>query len=222
MISSSQEYTEAMKDMVRKVQKGYEPPFSADADELEILSDCIKEGYIRGRTTYIDSDGHEKELHTLDGKMHPEIINHVIPPKGLDFLDSGISGASLERRMEDMKKVLLHIQAKKPFDDLSFEEQRIFKECYDAGYFEGVVPVEMITGKIVVEYRHEPRLTLKGLEFLDSLQQKPRNEPDEIHAAKPKSDIENQSLKWSKINTIGSIVVGLLTIVATILVAKFF
>lgn len=45
---------------------------------------------------------------------------------------------------------------------------------------------------------------------------------DEIHAAKTKSDIEHQSLKWSKINTISSIVIGLLAIVATVLVAKFF
>lgn len=140
MISSRQEYTGAMKDMIRKVQKGYTPPFSADAEELEILSDCIKEGYIRGRTTYIDRDGNEQELRTLDGKMHPEIINHVIPPKGLAFLS----------------------------------------------------------------------------------EQDKRNEPDEIHATKTKSDIEHQSLKWSKINTIGGFIIGILAIVATVLVAKFF
>ena len=134
MISSSQDYTNAMKEMIRKVQSGYEPPFNASDEELELLSDCINEGYVRGRTTYIDRDGHEQELRTLDGKMHPEIINHVIPPKGLAFLS----------------------------------EQ---DKC---------------------------------------------NEPDEIHAAKTKS------LKWSKISTISSIVIGLLAIVATILVAKFF
>ena len=74
-----------MKDMIRKVQAGYEPPFDADAEELEVLSDCIKNGYIRGRTTYFHN-GKEQELRTLDGKMHPEIINHIIPPKGLAFL----------------------------------------------------------------------------------------------------------------------------------------
>ena len=140
MISSNQDYRNAMKEMIRKVQSGYEPSFNASDEELELLSDCIKEGYIRGRTTYIDGNGHEQELRTLDGKMHPEIINHVIPPKGLAFLS----------------------------------------------------------------------------------EQDKRNEPDEIHAAKTKSDIEHQSLKWSKINTISSIVIGLLTIVATVLVAKFF
>lgn len=88
MISSNQDYIDAMKEMIRKVQSGYEPPFNAGVEELEILSDCIKNGYIRGRTTYVASDGREHELRTLDGKMHPEIINHVIPPKGLAFLDN--------------------------------------------------------------------------------------------------------------------------------------
>ena len=80
----------------------------------------------------------------------------------------------------------------------------------------------MISGRIVAEYRHTPRLTEKGLEFLDSLQKKPSSEPDEIHATKTKSNIEHQSLKWSKINTIGGFIIGILAIVATVLVAKFF
>lgn len=86
MVPSSQDYTNAMKEMICKVQNGYEPPFDASDEELELLSDCIKEGYIRGRTTYIGSDGRERELRTLDGKIHPQIINHIIPPKGLSFL----------------------------------------------------------------------------------------------------------------------------------------
>ena len=140
MVPSSQDYTNAMKEMICKVQNGYEPPFDASDEELELLSDCIKEGYIRGRTTYIGSDGRERELRTLDGKIHPQIINHIISPKGLSFLS----------------------------------------------------------------------------------EQDKRNEPDKIHTAKIKSDIEHQSLKWSKINTIGGFIIGILTIVATILVAKFF
>ena len=140
MVPSSLDYTNAMKEMICKVQNGYEPPFDASDEELELLSDCIKEGYIRGRTTYIGSDGRERELRTLDGKIHPQIINHIIPPKGLSFLS----------------------------------------------------------------------------------EQDKRNEPDKIHTAKIKSDIEHQSLKWSKINTIGGLIIGILTIVATILVAKFF
>ena len=139
MITSDRDYLSAMKDMIRKVQSGYEPPFNASAEELEILADCIRNGYIRGQTSYF-RDGREHELRTLDGKIHPEITNHIIPPKGLAFLSEN-------------------------------------DEC---------------------------------------------NKPDKIHAAKTKSDIENQNLKWSKINTIGGFIIGLLTIAATILVAKFF
>jgi len=64
----------------------------------------------------------------------------------------------LKQRELDMRGVLLHIQRKAPFEDLSFEERRILKECYDAGYFEGVVICEMASGRVVAEYRHEPRL----------------------------------------------------------------
>lgn len=71
--------------------------------------------------------------------------------------------------MASMKKVLLHIQAQKPFDDLNFEERRVLKECYDSKYFEGVVLSEMASGKIIARYRYEPRLTLEGLQFLDSI-----------------------------------------------------
>ncbi len=89
MISSEEEYLDAMRDMIRKVQQGYEPPFTADAEELEIFSDCIRQGYLIGKTTYIDRNGVEQELRTMDGKMHAELINHVIPPKGLAFLAEG-------------------------------------------------------------------------------------------------------------------------------------
>ena len=64
MISSNQDYRNAMKEMIRKVQSGYEPSFNASDEELELLSDCIKEGYIRGRTTYIDGNGHEPVSYT--------------------------------------------------------------------------------------------------------------------------------------------------------------
>lgn len=87
MIQSENEYYEAMRDMIRKVQHGYEPPFTADAEELEILSDCIKAGYLIGKTTYIDMYGIEQESRTMDGKIHPELINHIVTPKGLAFLN---------------------------------------------------------------------------------------------------------------------------------------
>lgn len=88
MITSEDEYYKAMRDMIRKVQNGYEPPFTADTEELEILADCIRSGYLIGKTTYIDMDGIEQESRTMDGKIHPELINHVVPPKGLAFLNA--------------------------------------------------------------------------------------------------------------------------------------
>ncbi len=73
---------------------------------------------------------------------------------------------TLEQREEAMRKILRDIQKERPFEDFSFEEQRLLKECYDAGYFEGIAILEMISGRIVGEYRHQPRLTYKGMQFL--------------------------------------------------------
>lgn len=75
---------------------------------------------------------------------------------------------TLEQREEAMRKILRDIQGKRPFDTFSFEEQRTLKECYDSGYFEGVVMGEAASGRIFGEYRHEPRLTYKGLQFLSA------------------------------------------------------
>lgn len=44
MITSEEEYREAMREMIRKVQDGYEPPFTASVEEMEIFSDCIRAG----------------------------------------------------------------------------------------------------------------------------------------------------------------------------------
>ena len=76
MISSNQDYRNAMKEMIRKVQSGYEPSFNASDEELELLSDCIKEGYIRGRTTYIDGNGHEQELRALLSQLLEGAFHH--------------------------------------------------------------------------------------------------------------------------------------------------
>lgn len=73
---------------------------------------------------------------------------------------------TLEEREEAMRVVLRHIQEKRPFELLDREQQRILKECQDAGYFEGVVLTEMISGRVAAEYRFNPRLTYKGLQFL--------------------------------------------------------
>ncbi len=74
---------------------------------------------------------------------------------------------TIEQREEAMRKILRDIQNKRPIDTFSFEEQRILKECFDAGYFEGVVMGEAASGRVFGEYRHEPRLTYEGLQFLD-------------------------------------------------------
>lgn len=78
---------------------------------------------------------------------------------------------TLQQREAAMRAVLHKIQNKIDFNTFTFEEMRIAKECQDAAFFEGIVLVEMISGHIVAEYRHEPRLTHKGIQFLDSTPQ---------------------------------------------------
>lgn len=75
---------------------------------------------------------------------------------------------TLQQRETAMRAVLHKIQNKIDFGAFTLEEQRIAKECYDAGFFEGIVIQEMISGRIVAEYRHEPRLTYKGIQFISS------------------------------------------------------
>lgn len=109
MIHSESEYYEAMREMIQKVQQGYEPPFTADAEELEIFADCIRSGYLIGKTTYLDRDGIEQESRTMAGKIHPELTNHVIPPKGLAFLNSTIEQGTAnndEKEYGAIKKAL--------------------------------------------------------------------------------------------------------------------
>ena len=87
MISSVKEYDVEMRKMLLKVQNGYEPPFEADIEELELFADCIRKGYLLGKVSYVDRDGVEQELRTMDGKMHPELSNHIVTPAGLAFLN---------------------------------------------------------------------------------------------------------------------------------------
>lgn len=74
---------------------------------------------------------------------------------------------TLSQRQSDMCRVLRHIQAGKPFGELSHEDRRTLLECYEAHYFEGIVVLQMISGNIVAEYQQEPRLTYAGLQFLE-------------------------------------------------------
>lgn len=67
-----------------------------------------------------------------------------------------------------MRDILRKIEEKTDFKEFSFEEMRIAKECYDAKLFEGVALKEMVSGRIIAEYRHESRLTLEGVRFLQA------------------------------------------------------
>lgn len=87
MINNQKEYRKAMRSMILRVQKGEQLELKAPPEELEILAECIRSGYINGRNTYFDErTGREVESRTLDGLIHPEIINNIIPIKGLVFL----------------------------------------------------------------------------------------------------------------------------------------
>lgn len=90
MIQSRSDYRAAVCRMIRTVQTAK----SADeinslkmtAEDAEILNDCIESGFIRGRISYLNSDGKEIKLRTLDGKAHPQVFSTVITMKGLEFL----------------------------------------------------------------------------------------------------------------------------------------
>lgn len=80
---------------------------------------------------------------------------------------------TLEQRESCMRKVIQHTLDEKPFDELTFEEKRTLKECADKKFIDGIVYVEMISGRSVAEYRHKPRLTLEGIQFMNSAERQP-------------------------------------------------
>ena len=75
---------------------------------------------------------------------------------------------TLEQRENAMRDVLRKIESKTDFKEVSDNEKKLAKECYDAKLFEGVVLEQMVSGRIIAEYRHEPRLTLKGVQFIQA------------------------------------------------------
>lgn len=104
---------------------------------------------------------------------------------------------TLEQREHAMKEILRKIEAKTDFKEFSFEEMRLAKECYDAKLFEGVVLEQMASGRIIAEYRHEPRLTLKGVQFIQAeedrkLQAKKMAEEQASQEAERKKDRKYQ------------------------------
>lgn len=83
MIKSEREYIRAMRNMVKRIQNGEQiNVMSNSVEELEILADCIRCGYINGTV----EDG-ERAFRTMDGKIHPRIFNNHIPLKGIVFLN---------------------------------------------------------------------------------------------------------------------------------------
>lgn len=87
-LSSEKEYLDAMRCMMQRVQQGDTPPLSASTEELEVLAECIRRGYLTGTVTHTDKNGVERELRTLDGKIHPILFNNVVTLAGLAFLES--------------------------------------------------------------------------------------------------------------------------------------
>lgn len=82
MIKSEVEYIKEMRNMVKRVQSGeHIDTQNASIQDLEILCDCIKLGYINGT---IEKNGVQER--TLDGKIHPTVFNAHIPLKGIAFL----------------------------------------------------------------------------------------------------------------------------------------
>ena len=83
MINSAHAFEAAMKKMVRNIANGERylssPP---TRDELEVLTECIKQGYLLSLS---DANG-GTVLRTMDGTPHPMANTEVIPLKGLVFL----------------------------------------------------------------------------------------------------------------------------------------
>lgn len=90
MIRNQTDYRIAMCNMIRRVQTAKSADEISDAkmslEEAEILMDCIENGFVRGKTTYLSKDGEEMDRRTLDGMPHPWVYSTVITLKGLEFL----------------------------------------------------------------------------------------------------------------------------------------
>lgn len=82
MIQTEREYLRAMRNMVKRIQNGEQiNVISGSIEDLEILADCIRSGYINGSI----EDG-KHSVRTMDGKIHPTVFNNHIPLKGIAFL----------------------------------------------------------------------------------------------------------------------------------------
>ena len=130
---------------------------------------------------------------------------------------------TIQQRETAMRDVLKKIQNEIDLQTFTFEEQRIAKECFDAGFFEGVVMLEMISGRIVAEYRHKPRLTHNGMQFLYAGSQpdltkvevsfsESEHELQENKQHNDRTEEEANRKKDRKAQFIGAIIIALLTL----------
>lgn len=85
MLKSERDYEKAIRKMLLRVQNVTSleeiQPHQMSLEDAEILMDCIKQGYLVGKT-----EDNGIELRTLDGKAHPELLSSLITPKGFAFL----------------------------------------------------------------------------------------------------------------------------------------
>lgn len=73
---------------------------------------------------------------------------------------------SREQYEAEMRNAIRWIMDGKPLNDLNNEQRHMLKECYDKRYIDGLVFEEMISGRIICEIQHEPRLTYDGVQFM--------------------------------------------------------
>lgn len=113
-------------------------------------------------------------------------------------------GETLEQRKSSMRKVIQHVLDEKPFEELTFEEKRIIKECADKKLIEGIVYEEMISGRIIAEHQHKPRLTLEGVHFMDAVDktaatESPSGQSGYICKERPANDREEEDGAVNKV-----------------------
>lgn len=108
-----------------------------------------------------------------------------------------------------MRDVLRQLTDKSSLCDLSQDDMRLAKDCYAAGYIEGIVFLEMISGRIVAEYRHEPRLTREGLAFLAEDTEDPAANDDQENDCFHKKILQTVCMFFERIKPPAKIAWGL-------------
>lgn len=77
---------------------------------------------------------------------------------------------TLAERESAMRSVLRHINETKTVKGLDQEQMKLLKECCDNGFLSGVQTEVMISGRVIAECQRDVRLTLEGLQFLESVE----------------------------------------------------